>query len=66
MILDALGLKGQLASLGCQVTQVPKAGQEVLGFQASQVYRAIPAKEVLQEFQANQDPQGLQVVQLRA
>lgn len=52
---DAQGLKVHPASLDLQVSKVPKAEKEVLGFQGSQVLLATPVKEVLQGSQDNQD-----------
>lgn len=64
MIQDARGLQGYLACLGSQVSKVPKAKKEVLGFQAFQVTRAVPVKEAFQEDQGKRDSLGLLVVQV--
>lgn len=64
MIRDIQGLKGQLAFLDSQVSKVPKAERDMLGFQVSQVHLAIPVKEVLQEYQGNRDSLGIQVAQV--
>lgn len=64
MIQDIQVLKGQLAFLDSQVSKVPKAERDMLGFQVSQVHLAIPVKEVLQEYQGNRDSLGIQVAQV--
>lgn len=56
-------MKGHLASPDLQVSKVPKADREVLGFQGSQDPPAISVKEVLQGPQDNQDSLELLVVQ---
>lgn len=56
-------MKGHLATPDLQVSKVPKADREVLGFQGSQDPPVIPVKEVLQGPQDNQDFLELLVVQ---
>lgn len=64
MTQDAQGLKGQLAFLDSQVSKVPKAEREMLGFQVSRVHLATLVKEELQGSQDHQDSLGLQAVQV--
>lgn len=66
MTQDIPGLQGQLACPEPQVSKAPKAEREVPGFQASQVHRAIPVKEVLPGSPGHQvslGPQAVQVLQ---
>lgn len=65
-VLNASSFQGHLASLDFQVSKVPKADREVLGFQGSQDPPAIPVKEVLQGPQDNQDSLELLVVEVSA
>lgn len=67
VIQDVQGLQGQPASLDPQVSKVPEAEREVLGFKVSRVHLAIPAKEALQGYQGNRGslgPRGVQVPQV--
>lgn len=65
-VLNASSFQGHLASPDLQVSKVPKADREVLGFQGSQDPPAIPVKEVLQGPQDNQDSLELLVVEVSA
>lgn len=65
-VLNASSFQGHLATLDLQVSKVPKADKEVLGFQGSQDPPVIPVKEVLQGPQDNQDFLELLVVQVSA
>lgn len=59
-----VSFQGQPASLDPQVSKVPEAEREVLGFKVSRVHLAIPAKEALQGYQGNRGslgPRGVQV-----
>ena len=59
-----MSFQGQPASLDPQVSKVPEAEREVLGFKVSRVHLAIPAKEALQGYQGNRGslgPRGVQV-----
>lgn len=58
------GPQGQLACPDFQVSKVPKAEREVLGFQGSQAHLVTPVKEVLQGYQGNRGSPGLQAVQV--
>lgn len=60
---DVQALKGQLVFLDLQVSKVPKAEREALGFQGSRAHQAIPVKEVLPGSRVNQAFLVLQVVQ---
>lgn len=64
MTQDIQGLQGHLACPDHQVSKVPKAEREVLGFQASPVHLAIPVKEVLPGYQDNRDSLGLRAAQV--
>lgn len=65
-VLNAPLFQGHLATPDLQVSKVPKADREVLGFQGSQDPPVIPVKEVLQGPQDNQDFLELLVVQVSA
>lgn len=64
VIQDVQALQGQLACPDSQVSKVPEAEREVLGFQGSQVHLAIPVKEAPQEYQGDPDSLGLQAFQV--
>lgn len=64
VIQDIQALKGQLAGRDSQVLKAPEAEREVLGFQESQVYLLVPAKEVPQGYQGSRDSEGLQAIQV--
>lgn len=61
---NELSFQGQLACPDFQVSKVPKAEREMLGFQGSQAHLVTPVKEVLQGSQGNQGSPGLQAVQV--